>query len=377
MSGYAYQWAKRQQVGDAAAKTLLKTYAHWASEDYSTWVTNEELELDTEMNIQTIRKARKKLISMGYLAETDKRLGETRSIVVYQMLAPADSLIVQTVDPRTTETISLSPPSREDYEKTLQKRSPSKSGGAKRVQNSSPSKIQAPPNTTSSPSKSHVKGGEIPPQAPPNFTPKKAAEGFEIGKESSSSTARDAVVVDNDAAAAADEKKPNVQTELELADLLVELERGRGKQLTIDPKKDRIHLLTWVGKGVTAEQLRAAHALAVAARGRDTDGRPTYVGFVTQFIAEAQGASAPAEQVEGDWWENGPDIEAKGKALGVRPPKPDEPMPYYRVLVAKAAGKGPWIDYVLRDAQRSGSEQYFKFVVDTFGDALLPADYYA
>lgn len=375
MSGYAYQWAKRQQVGDAAAKTLLKTYAHWASEDYSTWVTNEELELDTEMNIQTIRKARKKLIAMGYLIETDKRLGETRSIVVYQMLAPADALIVQTVDPRTEETISLSPPSREDYEKTLQKRSPSKSGGAKRVQKPSPSKIQAPPNVTSSPSKSHAKGGEIPPQAPPNFTTKKAAVGQEVYEESSSD-AREVAAVDK-SAAAADEQKPNVKTESELGELLVGLEAARGKQLTIDPTKDRIHLLTWVGKGVTAEQLCAAHALAVAARRRDTDDRPTYAGFVTQFIAEAQGIGAPAAAAPEDWFENGPDIEAKGKELGVRPRKPDEPLPLYRVLVARAAGKGPWIDYVLRDAQRSGSEQYFKFVVDTFGEALLPADFYA
>lgn len=375
MSGYAYQWAKRQQVGDTSAKTLLKTYAHWAAEDYSTWVTNEELELDTEMNIQTIRKARKKLIAMGYLIETEKRIGETRSIVVYQMLAPADALIVQTVDPRTNETISLSPPSREEYEKTLQKQRGSKIGGAKRVQKPSPSKIQAPSKATASPSKSHAKGGEIPPQAPPNFTPNKAAEGQEVYGDSSCN-ARDADSVDK-SAAAADEEKPNVKTESELGGLLVGLEAARGKQLTIDPKKDRIHLLTWVGKGVTAEQLRAAHALAVAARSRDTDARPTYAGFVTQFIAEAQGVSAPAASTPSDWYENGSDIEAKGKELGVRPRKPDEPLPLYRVLVARAAGKGPWIDYVLRDAQRSGSEQYFKFVVDTFGEALLPADFYA
>lgn len=182
--------------------------------------------------------------------------------------------------------------------------------------------------------------------------------------------------VDNPPAAAADEQNPNVKADGALGELLVELERGRGKQLTLDPTKDRIHLLTWVGKGVTAEQLRKAHALAVVARGRDTDARPTYAGFVSQFIAEAQGV-AGAALADGDWFENASDIEAKGKELGVRPRKPDEPMPYYLVLVAAAAGKGPWIDHVLSEARRSRSEQFFKFVVDTFGDALLPADFYA
>ncbi|RDU99207.1 helix-turn-helix domain-containing protein [Trinickia dinghuensis] len=195
--------------------------------------------------------------------------------------------------------------------------------------------------------------------------------------ESSAAATNASGDVEKPPAAAANEQKPNVKTESELGELLVGLEAARGKQLALDPTKDRIHLLTWVGKGVTAEQLRAAHALAVAARGRDTDGRPTYVGFVSQFIAEAQGAGGTAPQYDGDWFETGPEIEAKGKALGVRPRKPDEPMPYYLVLVAAAAGKGPWIDHVLSEARRSRSEQFFKFVVDTFGDALLPADFYA
>ena len=195
--------------------------------------------------------------------------------------------------------------------------------------------------------------------------------------EPSAAATRASGGVEKPTAAAADEQNPNVKTESEFADLLVELERGRGKQLTVDPTKDRIHLLTWVGKGVTAEQLRKAHGLAVAARGRDSDERPTYAGFVTQFIVEAQGGGAPAAGIPDEWYENGSDIEAKGKELGIRPRNPDEPLPLYRVLVARAAGKGPWIDYVLRDAQRSGSERYFKFVVDTFGEALLPADFYA
>ncbi|GJH14996.1 hypothetical protein CBA19CS22_00660 [Caballeronia novacaledonica] len=154
MSGYAHQWAKRQRVGDSSAKTLLKTYANWAAEDYSTWVTNDELELDTELNIQTIRRARNKLIELGYLLETDKRLGRTQSIIIYQMLAPAGATIVQSVDPRSGKTISLSPPTLEEYAaKRGEKSSHSKSRRSKGDGNSSPSNIQ---------------GLQIPLQAPPN-----------------------------------------------------------------------------------------------------------------------------------------------------------------------------------------------------------------
>ncbi|WP_027814527.1 hypothetical protein, partial [Burkholderia cenocepacia] len=157
MSGYAYQWAKRQQVGDSSAKTLLKTYAHWAAEDYSTWVTNDELMLDTELNIQTIRKARAKLVELGFLVETERRLGETRSIVVYQMLAPSGSTVVQAVDQRSGDAISLSPPTPEEYAKRGEKQSPSKSRHAKGGEISSGSKSQAARNPTLSPSKSHAK----------------------------------------------------------------------------------------------------------------------------------------------------------------------------------------------------------------------------
>jgi hypothetical protein len=174
VSGYAYQWAKRQRVGDSSAKTLLKTYANWASKDYSTWVTNEELELDTELNIQTIRRARNKLIKLGYLIETERRLGKTQSIVVYQMLAPSDSVLVQSYDQRTGLTTSLSPPTLEEYEGTTgENRNSPRSRCSKRGGNASSSKSGAPPDSTSSPSKIHFKPLQISPEGGRNFDTKK------------------------------------------------------------------------------------------------------------------------------------------------------------------------------------------------------------
>ncbi|QBQ99229.1 hypothetical protein [Paraburkholderia pallida] len=384
MSHYAFQWAKRQRVGDSTTKTVLKTYANWASEDYSTWVTNEELLLDTELNIQTIRKARAKLIVLGYLIETQKRIGETRSIVVYQMVAPAGSVIVQAIDQRTGETISLSPPSREEYEgKPVQKRSPSKFGAssaksAKRGEKSSPSKTGAPLNPTSSPSKSHVKGGEIPRQAPPILDPNKA----DIALESrDSSNAREDGGVDNFAAAAAvNSKGVNAEPERELSELLVSLERSRAKDLTIDRSRDRVHVLAWVGKGVTPGLLREAHGLAVAARMRDKSDHPTYVGFVASFVDQVLADKQTGKPDGFDpttWFETQPGVDARAAELGMRERKADEDWRSYRVLVAKASREPRAIEFVLNDAQRFNAVDLYHFARTTFGDALMPVDDYA
>ncbi|WP_028204996.1 hypothetical protein [Paraburkholderia nodosa] len=387
MSHYAFQWAKRQCVGDSTTKTVLKTYANWASEDYSTWVTNEELLIDTELNIQTIRKARTRLIEKGYLIETDKRIGETRSIVVYQMVAPPGSTIVQAIDQRTGETVSLSPPSREEYEaKPLQKRSPSKSGAssgkrAKGDEKASPTKIGAPPNPTSSPSKSHAKGGEIPPQAPPNLEPNKADIALESREQQ---LAREAGGVDtSDAAAAAadDDQKAGttpLDVEARLTDLLIELEAERGKRLVIDRSRDRVHIVTWVGRQLTEAELRVAHARAAGARQRDRDDRAVNVGFVAQFVSEVlaereTSVTAAAETAPAQWWLSDSGIGGQGKRVRVER-KRNESTPDFLIRVAKESGRGPWIDYVLKREQ--GSSRY-QDVIQFFGDALMPTDHYA
>jgi hypothetical protein len=185
--------------------------------------------------------------------------------------------------------------------------------------------------------------------------------------------------VENDAAAAAQKISKPENTESELTELLVDLERERGKNLTIDRSRDRVHVLTWVGKGVTASRLREAHALAVAARIRDTDDRPTYVGFVSTFIdAEAATPAVPGTaQPDPDWWLAGEEVLlAAGERFGARPKRRDEPLPLYRAVVARAAGKGPWIDAILREAQRGGG-QFQQMIVATIGEALLPVDWYA
>lgn len=180
---------------------------------------------------------------------------------------------------------------------------------------------------------------------------------------------------ENDAAAAA--QKISTSTpgpERELSDFLVALERARGKSLSINRTRDRVHVLTWVGNGVTLDRLREAHSLAVAARTRDGDERPTYVGFIATFFdAGSSQGSAPTVT---EWWLDGPATEAHGPTLGLRAKNLEESLPHYRVLVAKAAGKGPWIDFVLKHAEQTRSPKFYEWVRAEIGPALLPVDDY-
>ncbi|MGF6643134.1 hypothetical protein [Paraburkholderia sp. GAS82] len=185
--------------------------------------------------------------------------------------------------------------------------------------------------------------------------------------------------VDNSpAAAAANSKNEKPDPERDLTDLLVELEQKRGKVLAIDRSRDRVHVLTWIGKGVTPERLQLAHASAVGARDRDGDDRPTFFGFVSKFIDQAlapQNASAVGEP--GEWYRNPDSVDARGAELEVRARKADEDWRYYRVLVAKASRESRAIEFVLADAQRFNAVDLYQFARTTFGDALMPVDDYA
>jgi hypothetical protein len=175
------------------------------------------------------------------------------------------------------------------------------------------------------------------------------------------------------AAAAQKTGTPQPSAEAELTELLIELERSRGRTLTINRNADRAVVLAWVGRGVTADQLRAAHKAAVAARDRDTDARPTYVAYVDSFLGAPPargGAAAP----DGHWFDSPAGVDAKGFELSVRIRRADEDWRYYRVLVARASREPAAIEAVLKDAQRFNSTDLYQFARATFGDALLPVD---
>ncbi|WP_186130163.1 helix-turn-helix domain-containing protein [Burkholderia gladioli] len=227
-----------------------------------------------------------------------------------------------------------------------------------------------------------TEGGSVPSPEALNVVP----EGTEPNdtkalKEVQSNTAVNPAVNSSNAraaepAAAAAQKisTPQPDAEATLTDLLIELERERGKALQVNRGTDRAVVLTWIGKGVTVEQLREAHAAAVKARDRDSDARPTYVAFVDTFLCAAPAARGGAVVADARWFDSPAGVDAKGFELGVRIRKADEDWRYYRVLVARAAREPAAIEAVLKDAQRFNASDLYQFARTTFGDALMPVD---
>ncbi|VWD22265.1 hypothetical protein [Burkholderia contaminans] len=160
-------------------------------------------------------------------------------------------------------------------------------------------------------------------------------------------------------------------------ELLRTLETVRNAGVGITAARDLLHVRGWLAGGATLANLSEAYRRAVAARDRDTDRRPVNAGFLGIFVEQVRAPVAqtqsPAES--GNWWESASGITGQGDRVDVQQ-REKEPTPDFLVRVAKASGRGPWIDHVLREA-RKGNEQRYQQIVNFFGDALLPVDFYA
>ncbi|WP_321904415.1 helix-turn-helix domain-containing protein [Paraburkholderia tropica] len=381
MSGDATTWARAQTVGDGRAKALLKEYAHWASEDYTTWASNETLELALELDIKTIRKARERLVELGYLTETRKRRGDTGNIVVYQMLAPADSVIAQKIDRRTGETTSLSPPSIDEYQaKQDKKRSPSKSGTPKGIQKRSPSKTGTPPDLDARGTKNALQGVPDFPQGVPNLDPDLKDLGFEL---SGVGNARASGGADDDKTGHTHDHEKT-----ESASPTPGFDRFWAVWPAASGRKQarELCLSHWVANGLEADKhLIAAHVEAMKRTPHwKTGGDPTPIRYLegrrwrdcSPDEIEACASEQPADESE-PWHETQVGVDARAKAIGFRDRKHDEDWRSYRVLVVKAASDRRAAEFVLKDAERFNDARLFEFARTTFGDQLLPVDFYA
>lgn len=105
-------------------------------------------------------------------------------------------------------------------------------------------------------------------------------------------------------------------------------ERRRGKIVAVSESDP--HIKSWVSKGVDAEALEEAHALAVAARDRDASAAPINIGFLNLFVEQVLARRVP-------WHQSKQGIERKAEVLGIER-KPDEQFPYFRLRVFAAAG---------------------------------------
>lgn len=382
----AYYPFLARYLGGVNAAVFFCQIFYWqdkATSELGVHKTSAELENETGLSYEEQRSARAALRASGVLIETEKRIEHKIYFRVdedaLEQILAAGPAAKKPKKARASRAKKAVPPPGKSPTPEMGKvhsgeREKSSSGNGENPSRET-DKVQ-PPNTEnpSPPNGQNPVRGQSEVQV--------VNEGV-ITAETTAAATRASGAVDNRAAAAADSKNEKPNPESQLADLLIELEAERGKELTIDRSRDRVHVLTWVGKGVTAAQLRSAHSMAVAARKREGDARPTYAGFVATFVdelvADASRPAVPTATVPDaeDWYRTPEGVEAHGAEHGQRPRKPDEDWRYYRVLVVKAANDRRAAEFVLGDAQRFNALDLYQFARSTFGDALMPVDDYA
>lgn len=120
----------------------------------------------------------------------------------------------------------------------------------------------------------------------------------------------------------------------QIAEFLREAEKRRGKILRV-AETDPL-LKTWSAEKVGIDDLRAAHAAAVADRDARNAPEPITPGFLRIFL-DRHRKSAQQGADGSPWFVTASGIEAKGKALGLTQSR-DESFPYFKRRVFAAAG---------------------------------------
>lgn len=123
----------------------------------------------------------------------------------------------------------------------------------------------------------------------------------------------------------------------------VEILRSSGVGFAADDAR----LASWPGRGVTADDLRAAIATGRKRREREGSGQPLNVGQLDLILGDLLAARAanPAAgtRTVGDWWRSWTGIVEHGAALGIEQGR-DEPPFDFKLRVFDSAGDGPWWD---------------------------------
>ncbi|MBN3832939.1 hypothetical protein G3N64_13940 [Burkholderia sp. Ac-20344] len=123
----------------------------------------------------------------------------------------------------------------------------------------------------------------------------------------------------------------------------VELLRSSGVGFAADDTR----VASWPGRGVTADDLRAAIATGRKRRERESSGQPLNVGLLDMILGDLLAArtAQPSGSTRsvGDWWRSWTGIVEHGSTFGVEQDR-DEPPFDFKLRVFDAAGDGPWWD---------------------------------
>lgn len=87
MSFDAIKWARSQDVGRASVRHVLLVMATYAADDGTAYPSVGCLVADTGQNRKTVLAAIKQLLSCGIIADTGKRVGATKQVPVYRLIA--------------------------------------------------------------------------------------------------------------------------------------------------------------------------------------------------------------------------------------------------------------------------------------------------
>jgi biotin operon repressor len=86
MSFQAMAWAITQDIPRTSEKFLLVMLANYADKGGYCYPSIERLALELSQNRKTVIKSIKSLMSAGLLRDTGRRVGHTKSVVVYQLM---------------------------------------------------------------------------------------------------------------------------------------------------------------------------------------------------------------------------------------------------------------------------------------------------
>ena len=129
----------------------------------------------------------------------------------------------------------------------------------------------------------------------------------------------------------------------EIKNLLITLEKGRGKTLKISPA-GLVKIAYWISSNIQNEIIQSAHQIASAQRQKNNDPTPISIGYIDSILATLlmglranSSSGAPISKVgqpfnQAPWYVTDAGIENEANRIGCKP-HPGEPFPEFKFRV--------------------------------------------